>query len=118
MVPPLAKGNGRNKRMIRSIYTYFQSVITDPCTGMVWKKKEEQEEEEEDREERRESWPRLAVWHSPTTGQGRDVQLATFFISASKPKRRWDGGAGLLSLSLFSLVCVPREEKEAEGGGE
>lgn len=44
MVPPLAKGNGRNKRMIRSIYTYFQSVITDPCTGMVWKKKEEEED--------------------------------------------------------------------------
>lgn len=55
------------------------------------------------------------MWHSPTTGQGRDVQLATFFISASKPKRRWDGGAGLLSLSLsssLSCACRARRKKQ------
>lgn len=34
--------------------------------------------------EKREGW---------RTGQGRGVQLATFFISASKAKRRREGGA-------------------------
>lgn len=37
----LGKGNGCNKRMIRPICTYFQSVITDPGYGYGMEKREE-----------------------------------------------------------------------------
>lgn len=76
---------------------------------MVWKKKEE-----EDRGgERRENWAAARLAGTRTTGgQGRDVQLATFFISASKPKRRWgDVEEGRPPLSR---VCVPREERKKQ----
>ena len=74
---------------------------------MVWKKKEE-----EDRGgERRENWAAARLAGTRTTGgQGRDVQLATFFISASKPKRRW--GDAEREGGLLSLVCAWRARRE------
>ena len=109
----LAKGNGCNKRMIRPIYTYFQSVITDPCTGIWYGKKRRRRTGEESGEKtgQQRGWLALGLL------AGRDAMFNWQLFSLAH-RNRSEGGETRRGREASSLSCVraARGEKEAEGG--
>ena len=103
----LAKGNGCNKRMIRPIYTYFQSVITDPCTGIWYGKKRRRRTGEESGEKtgQQRGWLALGLL------AGRDAMFNWQLFSLAH-RNRSEGGETWRRGGLLSLVCACRARRE------
>lgn len=95
----LGKGNGCNKRMIRPICTYFQSVITDPGYGYGYGEKRGGQG--------RESWPALGLLAS------RDAMFNWQLFSLAHRNRSEGGRAGGAGggAGLLSRVRAARGER-------
>lgn len=95
----LGKGNGCNKRMIRPICTYFQSVITDTGYGYGYGEKRGGQG--------RESWPALGLL------AGRDAMFNWQLFSLAHRNRSEGGRAGGAGggAGLLSRVRAARGER-------